>query len=259
MMIKVVLGILGVLLMMVVSSPILAGDRGLVVVAGATGRTGQLVVKHLLAEGYEVRAMVRSLEKGKQVLGGGITMVRADVTEPSTLPSLLSGADSVVSAIGASGKEKGKASPEAVDYTGSVALIDAARSAGIKKFVMVSSGGVTWWAHPLNWFYGGVLKWKRKAEQYLRQSGLTHVIVRPNGGLSENPGKVNKIVFTQRDGFPSSSIAREDVAIVCVKALKYGEADNKTFEMLNDDDGWVVSSADWGKTFGALVEQSDNF
>ena len=124
---------------------------------------------------------------------------------------------------------------------------------------MVTSGGVTWWTHPINWFSGGVLKWKRKAEVYLRQSGLTHVIVRPNGGLSDDPCNVNKIVFTQKDGFPSSSISREDVAIACVKALEYKEANNKTFEILNGGDGSVAASVDWGKTFGAMIEQYDNF
>ena len=244
-------------LLSVESSSVFASGKGLVVVAGATGRTGRLLVKHLIAEGYEVRAMVRSIEKGKKVLGENIALVKADVTQPSTLPPLLAGVDFVISSIGVSGK--GEARAEDVDYGGSLALIDASKSAGIKKFIMVSSGGVTWWTHPINWFSGGVLKWKRKAEVYLRQSGLTHVIVRPNGGLTDKPGNVNKIVFTQKDGFPSSSISREDVTIVCVKSLEYKEADNKTFEILNGGDGSVAGSVDWEKTFGAMVEQSDNF
>ena len=240
------------------SSQIVPDGKGLVVVAGATGRTGQLVVKHLRAEGYEVRAMVRSLEKGKRVLGDDIAMVRADVTEPSTLPHLFAGADFVISAIGASGKGGGKASPEAVDYGGSVALIDASKSAGIKKFIMVTSGGVTWWTHPINWFSGNVLKWKHKAELYLRASGLTHVIVRPNGGLTDEPGNSKKIAFTQKDSF-SWSISREDVAIVCVKALAHKEADNKTFEIQNDGDGLTAGKVEWTKTFSAMVVKSDNF
>jgi uncharacterized protein YbjT (DUF2867 family) len=240
----------------IASSQVSADDKGLVVVAGATGRTGRLVVKNLIAEGYEVRAMVRSLEKGKQVFGEEIAMVQADVTKPSTLPPLLAGADFVISAIGVSGK--GEARPEDVDYGGSVALIDASKSAKIKKFIMVTSGGVTWWTHPINWFSGGVLKWKRKAELYLRASGLTHVIVRPNGGLTDKPGNLKKIIFTQNDGFPSS-ISREDVAIVCVKALEHKEANNKTFEVRNGGDGLITSSVDWAKTFSEMVVQSDNF
>jgi uncharacterized protein YbjT (DUF2867 family) len=239
------------------SSRVLADGKGLVVVAGATGGTGRLLVRHLIAEGYEVRAMVRSIEKGKKVLGDNIAMVLADVTKPSTLPPLLAGADFVISSIGVSGK--GEARPEDVDYGGSLALIDASKSAGIKRFIMVTSGGVTWWTHPINWFSGGVLTWKRKAEIYLRGSGLTHVIVRPNGGLNDEPGNASKIIFTQTDGFPCMFISREDVAIVCVKALGYKEADNKTFEIRNSDDGVVTSSIDWKKTFSELVVQSDNF
>jgi len=231
-----------------------AGDKGMVVVAGATGGTGQLVVKHLVAEGYEVRAMVRSLEKGKRVLGDDISMVKADVTEPASLPPLLEGADFVISAIGS----RGKVNPEDVDYGGSLALIDAAKSAGIKKFIMVTSGGVTWRFHPINWFNDDVLKWKRKAELYLRASGLTHVIVRPNGGLNDDPANENKITFEQTDKW-GGKISRDDVAVVCVEALGYQEADNKTFEIQNDDDGLAVKDVDWGETFGAMVVKSDNF
>lgn len=123
---------------------------------------------------------------------------------------------------------------------------------------MVTSGGVTWWTHPINWFSGGVLKWKRKAEIYLRESGLNHVIIRPNGGLTDQPGNVNKIIFTQTDGFPSS-ISREDVAIVGVQALKHKEADNKTFEVRNGSDGLVAEDIDWLSTFSKMVVKSDNF
>jgi len=252
---KILYIILGVALMSIMTVTAFAESKGLVVVAGSTGRTGQLVVKHLNSEGYQVRAMVRSMEKGKRVLGDDIAMVKADVTQPDTLPPLLEGADFLISAIGTGG---GDISPEDVDYGGSVALIDAAKTAGIKKFIMVTSGGVTWRFHPVNFFNDDVLKWKRKAEIHLRSSGMAHVIVRPNGGLSDDPANENKIAFEQEDKW-GGSISREDVAIVCVEALGYKQADNKTFEMQNDDDGAVVKDVDWAKTFGAMVVESDNF
>jgi uncharacterized protein YbjT (DUF2867 family) len=235
-------------------SGVSAGGKGVVVVAGATGRTGRLIVKHLHEEGYDVRAMVRSMDKGRSVLGERVSMVQADVTVPASLPPLVDGADYVISAIGTGGK----ASPEDVDYGGSVSLIDASKAAGIKKFIMVTSGGVTWRIHPINWFSGGVLKWKRKAEIYLRESGMTHVIVRPNGGLSDDPANTYAIGFTQSDDF-GGKITREDVAVVCVKALEYAEADNKTFEIQNDKEGSMVKDVDWKKTFDEMTVQSDNF
>jgi uncharacterized protein YbjT (DUF2867 family) len=236
------------------SAEAFAADKGCVVVAGATGRTGLLVVKHLKAEGYEVRAMVRSLEKGTSVLGEDVTMVQADVTQPPSLGPALDGADFVISAIGTGGE----VSPEVIDYKGSLALIDASKAAGIKKIIMITSGGVTWRYHPVNWFSNDVLKWKRKAEIYLRASGLTHVIVRPNGGLSDEPANTETITFTQTDKW-GGKIGRDDVAVVCVNALMYQEADNKTFEIQNDDDGSQVKDVDWKKTFDAMVVASPNF
>ena len=59
---KIQMIILGVALVSLIPATAFAESKGLVVVAGSTGGTGQLVVKHLVAEGYEVRAMVRSLE-----------------------------------------------------------------------------------------------------------------------------------------------------------------------------------------------------
>lgn len=244
----------GALCMAMPSSGVCADNSGIVVVAGATGLTGRLVVKHLLQEGFAVRAMVRSMEKGRNVLGEGIELVQADVTDPSSLPAAVAGAGYVISAIGTGGN----ASPEDVDYKGSVALIDAAKAAGVKKFIMVTSGGVTWRLHPINWFSGGVLKWKRKAEIYLRGSGMTHVIVRPNGGLTDDPVNTNRITFTQSDDF-GRRISRDDVAFVCVRALVHPEADNKTFEIQNDDDGSLVKDVDWPAAFAAMKVQSDNF
>ena len=229
-------------------------NKGSVLVVGATGGTGQLTVEKLVAEGYQVRAMVRNLEKGKKLLNENVELMYADVTKPETLPKTMVGMDYLVSTLGT----PGGANAEAIDYIGAVAVMDAAKAAGIKKFVFTTSGGTTWWIHPLNWFANNVLKWKHKAELHLRASGLTHVIVRPAGGLTDNPGNREKIIFTQKDGIPSR-ISRDDVATVLVQALAMQEADNKTFEILNNDDGEVVSEVDWPATFSGMLVQSDNF
>ena len=160
--------------------------------------------------------------------------------------------------IGAPIDGEGNSSPEAVDYTGILALIDAAKAASTKKFILVTSGGTTWWIHPLNWFGGNVLKWKHKSEIYLRESGLTHVIIRPAGGLKDEPGNATPIQFTQSDGIPSA-IPRADVATVIVKALEFEQANNKTFEIQSTDEGQVSGQVDWLNTFRSMKQQSDNF
>ena len=235
-----------------------ANNNERILVAGATGGTGRIVVQQLVDEGYQVRAMVRDLEKGKRILGDAVALVRADVTQPETLTAALTDIDYVISTIGTAIGAQGNNSPENVDYLGTVALIDAAKAARVQKFILVTSGGTTWWIHPLNWFGDDVLKWKHKAELYLRQSGLTHVIVRPAGGLKDEPGNSKPIRFTQSDGIPST-VSRTDVATVSVKALIFPEADNKTFEIQNKGDGPTADKVDWLNVFRGLSEQSDNF
>ena len=235
-----------------------AESKGLVLVAGATGGTGRLVVEQLIENGYTVRAMVRDTEKGQKVLGNDIELVKADVTKAETLTAAVAGTDYIISTIGTPIGVEGPNNPETVDYLGVVALIDAAKVANTQKFILVTSGGTTWWTHPLNWFGDGVLTWKHKSELYLRDSGLNHVILRPAGGLKDEPFNTKRIKFTQSDGIPST-ISRADVADVAVQALLHSESNNKTFEIQDDEEGQLISEIDWQSTFKAMTVDSDNF
>ncbi len=235
-----------------------AQNKGVVLVAGATGGTGRLVVEQLNQQGYTVRAMVRDMEKGKKLLGDNIELVKADVTKADTLTAAVAGTDYIISTIGTPIGVEGPNNPETVDYLGVVALIDAAKATQNKKFILITSGGTTWWTHPLNWFGDGVLTWKHKSELYLRDSGLTHVILRPAGGLTDEPLNTKTIKFTQSDGIPST-ISRADVAFVTVQALLHSESDNKTFEIQDDEDGQLSSDIDWQSTFKTMTVDSDNF
>ncbi len=234
------------------------GTKGTVLVAGATGGTGKLVVEELIKHGYSVRAMVRDTAKGKKVLGESIQLVKADVTQAETLTAAVADTDYIISTIGTPIGAEGPNNPETVDYLGVVALIDAAKEASTKKFILVTSGGTTWWTHPLNWFGDGVLTWKHKSELYLRNSGLNHVILRPAGGLTDEALNSKTIKFTQTDGIPST-ISRADVAVVAVQALIHNEATNKTFEIQDDEEGQRSADINWQETFNALVVDSDNF
>jgi uncharacterized protein YbjT (DUF2867 family) len=205
------------------------GATKTVLVAGATGQTGKLVVKELTAQGYEVRALVRDLDKGRQALGDGVTLVKGDVKDPASLGAAFAGADAIVSAIGARAA-KGPDNPEAVDYQGVKNLVDAARTAGVKQFVLVSSRSVTQEDNALNRMFGNVLIWKLKGVDYLRNSGVPYTVVRP-GGLTNAAGGDKDLVFEQGDKVSAQTvITRADVARICVAALQYREALNRTFE-----------------------------
>jgi uncharacterized protein YbjT (DUF2867 family) len=98
--------------------------------------------------------------------------------------------------------------------------------------------------------FGNVLVWKLKGEDYLRASGVPYTVIRP-GGLLNQPGGQGDIVLEQGDRKISGvlSIPREDVAIICVEALKHAEARNRTFEVHRAEGAPV---GDWKAKFAGL-------
>ena len=206
-----------------------------VLVVGATGRTGQLVVKQLQEKGIKVIAGVRSAEKGKQLLGDNTQLAILDLLEPETLVAAMQGVAAVVNTASVNARKSNEAMTEKVEHFGNANLAAAAKKAGLKKFVLVSSMGVTHDDHFLNKFANNVLIYKRRGEQTVRDSGVDYTIVRP-GGLRDKPGGDKAIQFMQGDpkdlvGF----IDRSDVARVSIDALFSGEASNKTFEIILGD------------------------
>ena len=219
-----------------------------VLVAGATGQTGSLIVSELLSSGYAVRALVRDTAKARKLLGEKVELVQGDIKDPATLAAAFAGTDAVISAVGARGA-KGTDRPEAIDYQGVKNLVDAAVASKTRQFVLVSSRSVTQPDNSLNKVFGNVLIWKLKGEDALRASGIAYTVVRP-GGLLNAAGGDKDIVFEQGDTVSAqTTITRADVARVCVEALKYPEARNRTFE-ISVKAGPPVT--DWRAKFAAL-------
>ena len=89
--------------------------RMTVLVVGATGSIGHLVVEEALREGHTVRALVRTPGKARR-LPLKAQVVRGDVTRPDTLPGAVDGVDAVVFTLGSDGA--GKVGAESIDYGG---------------------------------------------------------------------------------------------------------------------------------------------
>ncbi len=86
-----------------------------VLVVGATGSIGRLVVEEALRPGHVVRALVRTPDKASQ-LPREAHIVVGDVTRADTLPAAVEGVDAIVFTLGSDGK--GKVGAETVDYGG---------------------------------------------------------------------------------------------------------------------------------------------
>jgi uncharacterized protein YbjT (DUF2867 family) len=131
----------------------------------------------------------------------------------------------------------------AVDNVGTCALIDAAKKAGVKKVVMVSSiltNGRAWGQEESPGFvvtnaFGKVLDEKIVAENYLRASGINYTIVRP-GGLKAKP-PTGGLVISGEDTLNAGEISRDLVADVIVAALTDPKASNKVLEIIEAEEG----------------------
>jgi uncharacterized protein YbjT (DUF2867 family) len=225
----------------------------LLLVAGATGGTGQEVVERALQKGFRVRALVRDETAARTLFGNRVDYAVGDVRDPPTLRSAVRGVDYVVSALGSSGQRDPENRPELVDYKGVKALAEAASAAGVKHFVLVSSMGVTHPDHPLNRTLDNVLQWKLKGEEALRATGMPYTIVRP-GILTNDSGEQSGIKAFQGDPLDAAApISRADLATVLVNAIGREEARGTTFEIVGDATAPVT---DWSRFFAQLRRDS---
>lgn len=214
-------------------------------VAGATGQTGRRIVQELVTEKIPVRALVRNLELGKEILPPEAELVVGDVLKPDGLSEAIGDSTVLLCATGAK-PSLNFTEPFQVDYQGTKNLVEAAKAKNIEQFVLLSSLCVSQFFHPLNLFWL-VLFWKKQAEAYLHKSGLTYTIVRP-GGL-KNEDNSNSIVMASADTLFEGSIPRTKVAQVCVKSLFQPAAYNKIIEIVAKPD---ALSKTWEELFASV-------
>ena len=223
--------------------------RPLVLVAGATGKTGSLTVAQLQAKGYPVRAFVRNAAKAAERLGPDVETAVGDLRDPASIAAALDGVGVVINAAGSGVPAADDNMPEHVDFEGARNLADAAAAAGVGHYVLVSSMGVTHDDHQLNRLFNNILMWKRKGEDAVAASGIPYTIIRP-GGLNDGPGNEQTVIFEQGDIMGmNKAISRTDVARVTVAAVKDEEARNKVFEIYARDG---EPQSDFSGEFAAL-------
>jgi uncharacterized protein YbjT (DUF2867 family) len=222
--------------------------RERVLVTGATGGTGRRIVAALLQRGYRVRAISRDPSRAGGVLGPDVEILQADLRERASLDAAVRGMSRIVSAAGAGTLDEADPNgPRAVDFEGLRNLVEAARGAKIRQFVLVSSQNVSdpdrYGMLPMR----PLLRWKLRGEDALRSSGLVYTIVRP-GQLLDGDGGSEALAFAQGDTL-KGAMTRGDLARVCVEALGRDAAFMRTFEVASRK---LPSQNDFDALFGSL-------
>jgi len=195
-----------------------------ILVVGATGTTGRKVVNLLKSSMFfEPVAMVRKKNQVQEFLDQGIKTVVGNLKED--ISNVVSNIDKVVFAAGSGGENVVE-----VDQQGAKKMIDASKKHSVKKFVMLSSMGAdqSEAAKELQDY----LKAKHNADEYLKESKVPFVIVRP-GSLTNDKGE-----GTIQIGNPlkrPGSISRDDVAQVLMRSLFDDVVSNQNFEILSGE------------------------
>ncbi len=193
-------------------------------VAGASRGVGREVVRCLVEQSLSVKALLRSLSAQAELEAIGVKIAFGDALEPAQVEQAMSAPiQAVISTIGGLPKDGQRA-----DFLGNKNLIDAAVNAGVSKFILVSSigSGNSAVALPPQAMEAlrPVLLEKEQAENYLVDSGLTYVIIRP-GGLKSEPATGNGILTANPN--IAGTIHRADVAQLVSQCLFSDRVNNQ--------------------------------
>jgi len=200
----------------------------MILVAGATGYLGGLIVRRLLEQGHAVRILVRPNSDYAELVEAGAVPAEGDLKNQESLRAACDGVEVVITTAN-SAQRGGDDNPETVDLRGNQNLIDAARAARVRQYIFVSAYGAEI-SVPIPF-----LQAKARTEDYLRGSGLSYTILAPHifmdvwipmvvgAAVREN----RPIVLFGAGGRKHSSIAVADVAAFAVSAIGHDAAINQ--------------------------------
>jgi NAD(P)H dehydrogenase (quinone) len=197
-----------------------------IVVTGATGHLGHLIVEALLKRGVspsEIVAGGRNLDKLDDLAEQGVTVVPLDYDDPSTLDAAFTGIETLMLV---SASEPGKRVPQ------HKAAIDAAVAAGVKRIVYTSAPRATTSAL--------VLAPEHKAtEELIAASGVPATILRNNwysenyAGTAAQSAQSGVLVSSVRDGLVASA-SRKDYADAAAVVITSPGHEGKVYELSGD-------------------------
>jgi uncharacterized protein YbjT (DUF2867 family) len=228
------------------------GDK-IILVTGATGQQGSAVTRHLLKEGWKLRAFVRDPNSpaAEALAKQGVELVKGDLNDQASIESALKGAYGVYSVqnywrpdVGREGElRQGKN------------VANAAKAAGTKHFVYSSVGAAQRGMGQAHFD----TKWE--IEQYIQKLGLPYTIIRPVAFMENYNRSRNQILsgtFTSRGLRPGKTqqiVAVDDIgAFVAMAFDRPMEFLGKTVELGGEELTEAQIVAIFAKVIGRPVK-----
>ena len=200
-----------------------------VLIVGSHGNIGQRLVRQMAKSAHTARAMIRDESQRDEMRAlGAAEVVVADLE--GDVRDALAGCDAVVFTAG-SGAHTGPEKTEDVDRHGAISIIDQARRAGVRRFVLVSSMNADTpekGPEKMRHYFEA----KKAADDHLRASDLEYTIVRPGKLIDEEATGTADIA---KDLNRYGEVAREDVAHALLLTLDSPNTIGQHYEMLAGD------------------------
>jgi uncharacterized protein YbjT (DUF2867 family) len=201
-----------------------------VLIVGANGHLGHIVVETALEDGYHVRAADIKTDRLDSLEHPELEKVEVDVTKKDTLYSLMDDVSGVISTVGL-WREKPPITFDSVDRQGNINLFEAAVEKGVKKAIYVSVLNVE------KARKAKAMLAKRSVEEFLEKSSLDYTVFRPSGLFPDfvevfRPQIMKGTVRGLGDGsLVMQPLSPKDLSRCMVKALKNQKASNQFFNI----------------------------
>lgn len=196
-----------------------------VLVIGATGMLGRPVVRRLIKEGFVIRAVVRDVIRARAVLPEKCQLVRGDVRDTASLESAMHGIDAVYTNLANPYSPREPFDP---DRDGTPLIIEAAKRAGVNRFIRISAMGAPdaaqeWW----------LIDRKTMTDELALCSGLACTVLRPTWLMESLPLlKMGRLMFRVRTpDRPLWWLAGDDYARGVAAALRSDRAIGRAYDM----------------------------
>ncbi|OWY69987.1 3-beta hydroxysteroid dehydrogenase [cyanobacterium TDX16] len=201
-----------------------------ILIVGATGTLGRQVARRALDEGYKVRCLVRSQKKATFLKEWGAELVSGSLSQSDTLPAALEGMDVVIDA--ATARATDSLSIKQIDWDGKVALIQAAKAAGVDRYIFFSILEAEKYPQvPL-------MEIKRCTELFLSEAGMNYTILRLCGFMQGLIGQYaipileGQAIWVTGESSPVAYMDTQDIAKFAVRALSVPATEKQTFPVV---------------------------